>query len=501
MADTPVPDSHTKADQAVVADYELETAQSKPYRPTKWQSNLTILSCYIANFSDGFQNQLANPTNVIFKHLLGSSGYPSGMQTRISNSLIIGAILGVLALGYISDMISRRAGLLFTSGLVTISTLIATLALQVHPSSNMLWFFVIIRGICGFGVGGEYPPSAAAGLEESDDFRRRYRGPLFVSFTTLMATLASPILMLIYLVTLKASNNNLPLTFHTIYSFATIIPFSITILRFFTTDSTLYHNSNFKQHLHKPLRFYLLLLRRYSYRLITTSTAFFLYDFINFPNSIMSSTIIASLVPNSDLQTTAQWQLILALLPLPGVCLGAYLTNAIGRRYTGILGFAGYMVTGFLIGGFYTPLSKHIAAFVVLYGLLNAFGHMGPGATIGLISSEAFPTAMRGMGYSIATAFGRTGAAVGTECFTPLRERGGDSATFYLAGGVAVLGMGVYWLLPESGEVDLEGEDRALEGFLKEHGFGAGAPTIISTPTFPNRLYPTPSPWHSSSLR
>lgn len=111
-----------------------------------------------------------------------------------------------------------------------------------------------------------------------------------------------------------------------------------------------------------------------------------------------------------------------------------------------------------------------MAAFVVLYGLLNAFGHMGPGATIGLISSESFPTAMRGMGYSVALAFGRTGAAVGTQCFTPLRERGGNSATFYLAGVVAVLGMIVYCFLPESRELDLEEEDRKLEVYLKENG-------------------------------
>ncbi|KAE8549115.1 hypothetical protein EYB25_007630 [Talaromyces marneffei] len=110
-------------------------------------------------------------------------------------------------------MVSRRAGLLFTSFLVTVSTLMATLAVQV-PTSNLLWFFVIVRGICGFGVGGEYPPSAAAGLEESDDFAPRYRGLIFISFTTLMVTLASPIQMIIYLICLKASNNNLSVTFH-----------------------------------------------------------------------------------------------------------------------------------------------------------------------------------------------------------------------------------------------------------------------------------------------
>ncbi|PYH48647.1 MFS general substrate transporter [Aspergillus saccharolyticus JOP 1030-1] len=459
-----------KEGETVVADRELESGPHQPYRPTKWQSNLTIISCYIANFSDGFQNQLANPTNVIFADLLGKSGYPAEMKTRISNSLIIGAILGVLVLGYVSDMISRRAGLLFTSGLVTVSTLMATVALDVHPSTNMLWYFVIVRGICGFGVGGEYPPSAAAGLEESDDFNRRYRGPVFVSFTTLMATLAAPILMIIYLICLKASNDNLRITFHAIYALATLLPATIMVLRYFMTDSTLYHNSNFK-HQRKPLRFYWLLARRYWRRLFLTSLAFFLYDFINFPNSIMSSSIIASLVKDGNLQTTAQWQVILAVLPVPGVVVGAYLTQAIGRRWTGIAGFAGYVVLGFVIGGCYTRLSEHIAAFVVLYGLLQAFGHMGPGATIGLISSESFPTAMRGMGYSVSTAFGRTGAAVGTQSFTPLQEAAGDSATFYLLGAIAVLGALVYWFLPESGELDLEREDRELERWLGMHGF------------------------------
>jgi MFS family permease len=136
-----------------------------------------------------------------------------------------------------------------------------------------------------------------------------------------------------------------------------------------------------------------------------------------------------------------------------------------------MLGFAGYIVLGFIIGGTYTKLSQNIAAFVVLYGLLQAFGHMGPGATIGLISSEVYPTAMRGMGYGIATAFGRTGAAVGTECFTPLQDRAGNSSTFYLAGSIAILGTFVYYLLPESSEIDLEKEDRSLEEFLAENGY------------------------------
>ena len=113
---------------------------------------------------------------MIFKHFL-QHGYPAGMKTRVSNSLIVGAILGVVALSVLSDLVSRRAGLLFTSFIVAAGTLMSTLALQVHPDHRMLWYFVVVRGISGFGVGGEYPPSAAAGIEESDHVSRCFTVP------------------------------------------------------------------------------------------------------------------------------------------------------------------------------------------------------------------------------------------------------------------------------------------------------------------------------------
>lgn len=286
-----------------------------------------------------------------------------------------------------------------------------------------------------------------------------------------MATSAGPILMIIYLLSLIGSNDNLVVAFHAIYSIATILPVLIVLLRCFMTDSALFRHTNLKKDRTRSPRFYLLLLKRYWWRLLTTSLAFFLYDFINFPNSIMSSTIIASLVKDHHIRTTAIWQVILAALPVPGVVIGAWLTNAIGRRNTGILGFLGYVVLGFIIGGTFHKLSESMAAFVVLYGLLQAAGHMGPGATIGLISSESFPTPIRAMGYGVATAFGRTGAAVGTQCFTPLQQTAGKSATFYLAGAVAVLGMAVYCLLPETASLDLDEEDRSLRAYLAEYGY------------------------------
>lgn len=93
---------------------------------------------------------------------------------------------------------------------------------------------------------------------------------------------------------------------------------------------------------------------------------------------------------------------------------------------------------------------------------------MGPGATIGLMSAESFPTAIRGLGYGVSAGFGKAGAAVGTQVFTPIQEAAGKSSTFFVAGGVGVLGVIVYWFLPEGRGVDLKEMDEEFERGLKE---------------------------------
>ena len=60
----------------------------------------------------------------------------------------------------------------------------------------------------------------------------------------------------------------------------------------------------------------------------------FLYDFVTFPNGVFSGTIISSVIHNSDIKKTAEWQLLLSSIALPGVFIGAFLCNPLGRRNT-----------------------------------------------------------------------------------------------------------------------------------------------------------------------
>ncbi|KAI4758378.1 MFS general substrate transporter [Aureobasidium sp. EXF-3400] len=462
---------HQQGDEAKDAKVNVWDTESDISKNPKSISWYVIFASALANFSDGYQNNLSSNTNVIFKHTLGNT-YTSAIQTRISNALLVGAVIGIVVLGYTCDIWSRRGGLWVTSSLVVVGSLLATLVFQVEGQGveGMMWYMTIARGITGVGVGGEYPPSAAAALEGSNEHYDHIRGPIQVLTSTLMATSAAPICTAIYLLTLIATHNNLITAFHAIYSISIFLPLFVAFLRFRMRDGLLFRRNKI-ENISPP---YLLVLKRYGWRLLGTSSAFFLYDFINFPNSIMSAAIINNVVPGKNIRQTAIWQFILALLAVPGPIVGSYLTNRIGRRWTGIAGWIGYIILGFIIGDCYSSLtsSANIAAFVVLYGLMQSFGHMGPGATIGLMSVELFPTAVRGVSYGVSAAFGKAGAAVGTQVFTPIRDAAGPASTFYLLGGLSILGAGIYWILPEGRDIDLAAEDESFNEYLRRVGWG-----------------------------
>lgn len=87
--------------------------------------------------------------------------------------------------------------------------------------------------------------------------------------------------------------------------------------------------------------------------------------------------------------------------------------DRIGRRQTMTLGFTCLGVMGFIIGGALEPLKSVFPLFVVLYGLFNASGEMGPGVATFLCGTESFPTPLRGHFIGLAAAMGKVGAVTG----------------------------------------------------------------------------------------
>lgn len=243
----------------------------------KFGGIVTIIGSALANLSDGYQQSLASSTNVVFKHILGSKVYTSAVQTRISNALLVGAVIGILVFGYTSDRFSRKGGMLVTSGLVVIGSLMSTLAFQVRGTEAMLWYLTIARGAAGVGVGGEYPTSAAAALESSNEHFDSKRGPIQVLISTLQATSGGALCTFVYLMTLIGSENGLKIAFHAMYGVSIFLPLLVILARWRMQDGRLFQRSNFR----KRRIPWTLLLKKYWLRILGTSACFFLYDFVN----------------------------------------------------------------------------------------------------------------------------------------------------------------------------------------------------------------------------
>jgi MFS family permease len=83
------------------------------------------------------------------------------------------------------------------------------------------------------------------------------------------------------------------------------------------------------------------------------------------------------------------------------------------RKQTMTLGFTCLGIMGFIIGGALEPLKRGFPLFVVLYGVFDAYGEMGPGVATFPRASESFPTPLRGHFIGLAAAIGKVGAVVG----------------------------------------------------------------------------------------
>jgi MFS family permease len=100
-----------------------------------------------------------------------------------------------------------------------------------------------------------------------------------------------------------------------------------------------------------------------------------------FPNGVFSGVIISSIVNSTGpllIKETAQYQLLLGAIALPGCFVGALIVNRLGRRNLMMLGFTGYLIFGLSVGLAYDTVILNVPLFIALYGLMTSFGNLGP---------------------------------------------------------------------------------------------------------------------------
>jgi MFS family permease len=242
---------------------------------------------------------------------------------------------------------------------------------------GMFWMLTVARGITGFGTGGEYPASSTSASESANTYALKQRGTIFILVTNLPLSFGVPLASSIFLIVLQATGTNLqhPSTLWRVcFGIGIIFPLAIFYWRFKMLNSTLYRRGAIKKKV--P---YGLVFRYYWKSLIGTCGTWFLYDFVTIPNAIFSGGIISNIVPKGDIQGTAEWQLLLGTIALPGVIIGALLCDKLGRKNIMMIGFSGYLVFGLTIGCAYEQISARLPLFIVFYGTMLSFGNFGPG--------------------------------------------------------------------------------------------------------------------------
>ncbi|ETS80877.1 metabolite transport protein GIT1 [Pestalotiopsis fici W106-1] len=426
----------------------------------------TIIAAGAGLASDGYQNNLMTMLNVLFTQKYPDV-YTSAVKTQVSNALLVGEVLGQVVIGFTCDYLGRKFAIVLTTLMVILGGILATAA---HGTTTlgMFWMLTVARGIVGFGAGGEYPAASTSASESANEHTLRNRGPIFVLVTNLPLSFGGPLAVIIFLIVISAAGvTHLSTVWRVCFGIGCIIPLVIFYFRIKMLNSKLYRRGAIKKKV--P---YLLVFRYYWKDLIGTAGAWFLYDFITFPNGVFSGTIISSVVKGSNIVKTAEYQLLLGAISLPGVFIGAFLCNKIGRRNTMMVGFSGYLVFGLIIGCAYDQITKIIPLFVVFYGLMQSSGNLGPGDMLGLISSESYATAVRGTCYGLSAAIGKVGAAVGTEAFTPIQTNLGKRWTFIIAAICGITGVIVTRIFVRDlrGE-DLREEDERFRAYLIANGW------------------------------
>ncbi|CUM67767.1 uncharacterized protein PRCAT00005472001 [Priceomyces carsonii] len=445
--------------------YDGEARQRRLDGGVKLRDVFIILCAGFALISDGYQNNVMTMLNSVFTQKYPKE-YTADMKTSVSYASTVGTIFGQVVIGFAADYMGRKWSIIVATLFLILGTCMCA-ASHGKTIDGMLWMLIISRGVTGFGIGAEYPSSSVSASEAANESVKK-RGLVFVLCTNFPLSMGGPIALCVFLIVYQITSN-LDAVWRTMFAIGAFFPLSVFYFRLKMVTSLLYKESAIV----KQRAPYLLTIRFYWKRMIGTCVSWFLYDFVTFPNGVFSAGIISKVINDtSDLQKVAEWNLLLLSIAIPGVFVGGFLMDRIGRKYTLMLGFGGYIVFGLIVGCAYDKLKAIVPLFIIFYGLMQSSGNMGPGNCMGLVSAESFASPVRGTLYGLSAAIGKVGAVVGTKTFTPIQTNLGDRWTFIIAAICGLAGITVaYFFVPHLKEGDLLEQDILYKNYLVEHGW------------------------------
>ncbi|KAF5725192.1 major facilitator superfamily transporter [Fusarium mundagurra] len=456
--------------QSVEAGHLTETKFS---RLSVW---VTLSFMSIAVASDSYNASVIGSVSLLFD-VIYPDAMTSSMYSRLSNSFLIGMILGMILFGFIADHYGRKTGAIATTIILTVGMILSTAA-SGTSHTGLLWMLVVGRGVTGVGAGGEYPVTGAGAMEATDEasgFRKR-RGFIFAIMSEVAASLGycfGGLVPMILLLCVHEKQEKYELVWRLSFAAGMLPPLSIFYFRLKMAVSTAYRKSA----LQRQRQPYLLIVKKYWRRLMAGGWTWFIYNWISIPFGVFSSTIVSRVDPGNSLVASLGWGVLINSFYLPGPFLGGWLADKVGRKQTMTLGFLLQAILGFILGGAYQSIINTFPLFIVMYGIFLTLGEVGPGSTIALVSAEPFPTSIRGQANGIISAWAKVGATLGTQVFTAVLNRytddvdKGNRVVFLIGSGFAVVGAAAAWFMLEETSRNLDDEDEVWKAYLRDNNW------------------------------
>lgn len=465
------------------SDFPEGEADSYEAPPTKVKFN-NLWPAFASGaglFSDGYVNNSISTVLSCLKMIYGDEFSKSNAINNISSIAFVGTVVGQLGFGYISDRIARRGGMMAANIMLIVFTLLCAVGSRGATTQGFFACLTVWRFFLGVAIGAEYPTSSVIASEFANQLPAGHRNRYFSWFTNAMIDSGFVVSAFVPFVLIWIfTERHLRALWRVTIGLGVIPPLLLFFIRLKMKDSRTFEKLNMKHVKYRDYPWWLI-IKFYWFRLTVVSLIWFIYDFSAYSFGNFNTIIIGEIIPDAPLWKQWGWSVVFNLFYIPGAFLGALSGDYFGPRLTLAFGVGCQGIIGFAMSARLESLKRHIAGFVVVFGIFTSFGEFGPGDNIGLLASKTSATAIRGQYYGIAAAIGKIGAFVGTWVFPAIQKHYTGQGNkdlqvpFYISAALCLFSAALaLFFLPHVGQDAINKEDADFVDYLKSHGFDIG---------------------------
>ncbi|RZQ65463.1 MFS transporter [Amycolatopsis suaedae] len=385
-------------------------------------------------FIDGYDLLVIGAAMLFLRPYFDLSVTEVGLVTAAA---FVGTAVGLLVFGDLSDRFGRRLIFMINLAFFVVASIAAAFVQEV-------WQLVAARFVLGVAVGMDIPTSHAFLTEIAPTARR---GRVAGSLPNLMWLGGAIVSVLLALALDPLFGDE---TWRWLFGIAAIPAAAVLVARQFLPESPRWLRAHGRveeaQRVHDALglepprhtvvekRSYRALLAGGAWRRLATVTAFFAIQAFGGAVATVSGPLIVSST-GIGVSNTLYFSLLGFVLGIIAVWVGAQVIDRVNRRWLGVWTCLGVFVAGLGIAFFGERSGTGLVIFWALYATLTWFG---PGVLSWVWSSEAFPTALRGLGSGIAQCVTRLAIALNVFLAPMLAQQYGIQVVAWYAGAFVV---------------------------------------------------------------